>query len=170
MSLILDGAIEIKKKVFDEEAIAKRVKELGAQITEDFRGEELVVIGVIKGSVYFFSDLTRAIDLPIKIDMIGFGNIPDTTGFRVPNEYHEKIKYLYEHVDAFAAGKCILSTHCHNDLGMATANTVAGVLAGARQVEVTVNGIGERAGNTSLEEVAMIFKTHPDLGITTNIN
>src|SRR5574344_1554964 len=97
-------------------------------------------------------------------------NIPDTTGFRVPNEYHEKIKYLYEHVDAFAAGKSILSTHCHNDLGMATANTVAGVLGGARQVEVTINGIGERAGNTSLEEVAMIFKTHPDLGIETNIN
>ena len=97
-------------------------------------------------------------------------NIPDTTGFRVPNEYHEKIKYLYEHVDAFAAGKSILSTHCHNDLGMATANTVAGVLGGARQVEVTINGIGERAGNTSLEEIAMIFKTHPDLGIETNIN
>ncbi len=76
-------------------------------------------------------------------------NIPDTTGFRLPNEYNEKIKYLYEHVDAFAAGKSILSTHCHNDLGMATANTVAGVLGGARQVEVTVNGIGERAGNTS---------------------
>ena len=69
-------------------------------------------------------------------------NIPDTTGFRLPNEYHEKIKYLYEHVDAFAAGKAILSTHCHNDLGMATANTVAGVLGGARQVEVTINGIG----------------------------
>ncbi len=97
-------------------------------------------------------------------------NIPDTTGFRVPNEYQEKIKYLYENVDAFAAGKAILSTHCHNDLGMATANTVAGVLGGARQVEVTVNGIGERAGNTSLEEIAMIFKTHPDLGIETNIN
>ena len=97
-------------------------------------------------------------------------NIPDTTGFRVPNEYFEKIKYLYEHVDAFAAGKSILSTHCHNDLGMATANTVAGVLGGARQVEVTINGIGERAGNTSLEEIAMIFKTHPDLGIETNIN
>ena len=97
-------------------------------------------------------------------------NIPDTTGFRVPNEYFDKIKYLYEHVDAFAAGKSILSTHCHNDLGMATANTVSGVLAGARQVEVTINGIGERAGNTSLEEVAMIFKTHPDLGIETNIN
>ena len=97
-------------------------------------------------------------------------NIPDTTGFRLPNEYYDKIKYLYEHVDAFAAGKSILSTHCHNDLGMATANTVAGVLGGARQVEVTINGIGERAGNTSLEEVAMIFKTHPDLGIDTNIN
>ncbi len=97
-------------------------------------------------------------------------NIPDTTGFRIPNEYFEKIKYLYEHVDAFAAGKSILSTHCHNDLGMATANTVAGVLAGARQVEVTINGIGERAGNTSLEEVVMVFKTHPDLGIDTNIN
>ncbi|MCM1079648.1 MAG: 2-isopropylmalate synthase [Bacteroidales bacterium] len=97
-------------------------------------------------------------------------NIPDTTGFRLPGEYQEKIKYLYEHVDAFAAGKAILSTHCHNDLGMATANTVAGVLGGARQVEVTVNGIGERAGNTSLEEVAMTFKTHPELGIETNIN
>ena len=97
-------------------------------------------------------------------------NIPDTTGFRIPNEYGEKIKYLYEHVDAFAAGKSVLSTHCHNDLGMATANTIAGVMGGARQVEVTVNGIGERAGNTSLEEVAMIFKTHPDLGIETNIN
>jgi 2-isopropylmalate synthase len=97
-------------------------------------------------------------------------NIPDTTGFRIPEEYQEKIKYLYDHVDAFAAGKSILSTHCHNDLGMATANTVAGVMGGARQVEVTINGIGERAGNTSLEEIAMIFKTHPDLGIETNIN
>ena len=97
-------------------------------------------------------------------------NIPDTTGFRTPYEYGEKIKYLMEHVDGLSAGKAILSTHCHNDLGMATANTVAGALNGARQVEVTSNGIGERAGNTSLEEVAMIFKTHPDLGIETNIN
>ncbi|MBO4529291.1 MAG: 2-isopropylmalate synthase [Paludibacteraceae bacterium] len=97
-------------------------------------------------------------------------NIPDTTGFRIPFEYGEKIKYLMEHVDALSAGKAILSTHCHNDLGMATANTVAGVLNGARQVEVTINGVGERAGNTSLEEVAMIFKTHPDLNIETNIN
>ncbi len=97
-------------------------------------------------------------------------NIPDTTGYIIPNEYSEKIKYLYEHVDAIAAGKVILSTHCHDDLGMSTANTVAGVLAGARQVEVTINGIGERAGNTSLEEIAMIFKTHRELGIETNIN
>ena len=97
-------------------------------------------------------------------------NIPDTTGFRTPYEYGEKIKFLYEHVDAFAAGKSILSTHCHNDLGMATANTIAGVLNGARQVEVTINGIGERAGNTSLEEVVMTFKTHPNLNIETNIN
>ena len=97
-------------------------------------------------------------------------NIPDTTGFRVPNEYHEKIKYLMEHVDAFAAGKSILSTHCHNDLGMATANTLEGVLNGARQVEVTINGIGERAGNTSLEEIAMILKCHKGINIDTNIN
>lgn len=97
-------------------------------------------------------------------------NIPDTTGFRIPFEYGEKIKFLMENVDGLSSGKAILSTHCHNDLGMATANTVAGVLNGARQVEVTINGIGERAGNTSLEEVAMIFKTHPDLNIITNIN
>ena len=97
-------------------------------------------------------------------------NIPDTTGFRTPYEYGEKIKYLYEHVDAFAAGRSILSTHCHNDLGMATACTLEGVLNGARQVEVTINGIGERAGNTSEEEVAMILKCHHDLNIQTNIN
>ena len=97
-------------------------------------------------------------------------NIPDTTGFRTPYEYGEKIKYLNEHVDAFAAGRSILSTHCHNDLGMATANTVSGVLNGARQVETTINGIGERAGNTAMEEVVMTFKLHPDLGIETNIN
>ena len=97
-------------------------------------------------------------------------NIPDTTGYCLPNEFGEKIKYLMEHVDGLTSGKAILSTHCHNDLGMATANTMAGVLAGARQVEVTINGIGERAGNTSLEEVAMILKCHKGIGIDTNIN
>jgi len=87
-------------------------------------------------------------------------NIPDTTGYCLPNEYGDKIKYLMEHVDGLANEKAILSTHCHNDLGMATANTMSGVLNGARQVEVTINGVGERAGNTSLEEIAMILKCH----------
>ncbi|MDR3250407.1 MAG: 2-isopropylmalate synthase [Tannerella sp.] len=95
-------------------------------------------------------------------------NIPDTTGFCLPSEFGAKIKYLTEHVDGI--DRATLSTHCHNDLGMATANTVAGVVNGARQVEVTVNGIGERAGNTSLEEVVMIFKSHKTLGIDTNVN
>ncbi len=97
-------------------------------------------------------------------------NIPDTTGYCLPYEFGEKIKYLMEHVDGLSSGKTILSTHCHNDLGLATANTMAGVLNGARQVEVTINGIGERAGNTSLEEVAMILKCHRGIGIDTNIN
>ncbi len=113
--------------------------------------------------------LARVIEAAIKAGAT-VCNIPDTTGFRLPNEFNDKIRYLYEHIDALSAGKAILSTHCHNDLGMATANTIAGVLAGARQVEVTINGVGERAGNTSLEEVAMTFRTHPDLGIDTNIN
>jgi len=95
-------------------------------------------------------------------------NIPDTTGYCLPYEYGEKIKFLMENVKG--VHNAILSTHCHNDLGMATANTIAGVLNGARQVEVTINGIGERAGNTSLEEVAMILKSHKDIGIDTNIN
>ena len=95
-------------------------------------------------------------------------NIPDTTGYCLPDEYGTKIKYLMEHVDG--VHNAILSTHCHNDLGMATANTMSGVLNGARQVEVTINGIGERAGNTSLEEVAMIIKCHHDINIETNIN
>lgn len=95
-------------------------------------------------------------------------NIPDTTGYCLPVEYGEKIKYLFDHVDGI--DKAIISSHCHNDLGMATANTISGVMNGVRQVEVTINGIGERAGNTSLEEVAMILKCHKHLNIDTNIN
>jgi len=95
-------------------------------------------------------------------------NIPDTTGYCLPSEYGEKIKYLMEHVDGI--DKAIISTHCHNDLGMATANTMAGLLNGARQCEVTINGIGERAGNTSLEEIAMIIKCHKDITLETGIN
>ena len=95
-------------------------------------------------------------------------NIPDTTGYCLPADYGATIKYLVEHLDNI--DKAIISTHCHNDLGMATANTFSGVMNGARQVEVTINGIGERAGNTSLEEIAMILKCHKHLGIDTNIN
>ena len=113
--------------------------------------------------------LARVVDAVVKAGATVV-NIPDTTGFRIPVEYGEKIKYLMEHVDGLSSGKAILSTHCHNDLGMATANSLAGVINGARQVEVTINGIGERAGNTSLEEVVMALKTHPYLGIDTNIN
>ncbi len=95
-------------------------------------------------------------------------NIPDTTGYTLPEEFGAKIKYLKEHVDNI--DKAVISTHCHNDLGMATANTISGVLNGARQVEVTVNGIGERAGNTSLEEVTMILKSRKHLKLYTDIN
>jgi 2-isopropylmalate synthase len=94
-------------------------------------------------------------------------NIPDTTGYCLPHLYQKRIEYLYEHVNNIH--KATISVHCHNDLGMATANTISGLIGGARQAEVTINGIGERAGNTSLEEVAMIIETHKDLGFVTNI-
>ena len=111
--------------------------------------------------------LARVIEAVIKAGATVV-NIPDTTGYCLPEEYGAKIKYLVEHVDGIE--KATISTHCHNDLGMATANTFTGILNGARQVEVTINGIGERAGNTSLEEIAMILKCHRHLGIDTNIN
>ncbi len=95
-------------------------------------------------------------------------NIPDTTGYCLPDEYGAKIKYLKENVTGIH--KAILSCHCHNDLGLATANSIAGVINGARQIECTINGIGERAGNTSLEEVVMILRQHPSLNLDTNIN
>ncbi|RAJ02502.1 2-isopropylmalate synthase [Chitinophaga skermanii] len=95
-------------------------------------------------------------------------NIPDTNGYCLPGTYGEKIKFLVDNVKNI--DKAIISVHCHNDLGLATANSIAGVINGARQVECTINGIGERAGNTSLEEVAMILKTHHGLGYNTNIN
>jgi len=95
-------------------------------------------------------------------------NIPDTTGYCLPDEYGAKIKYLRENVKGI--DKVTLSCHCHNDLGLATANSIAGALNGARQIECTINGIGERAGNTSLEEVVMILRQHPSIGLDTNIN
>lgn len=94
-------------------------------------------------------------------------NIPDTTGYCLPHQYGEKIAYLLNNVPNI--DKAILSCHCHNDLGLATANSIAGVIAGARQIECTMNGLGERAGNTSLEEVVMIIKQHKQLRLHTDI-
>tara|TARA_X000001036_G_scaffold274279_1_gene254763 strand:- start:1008 stop:2159 length:1152 start_codon:yes stop_codon:yes gene_type:complete len=95
-------------------------------------------------------------------------NIPDTTGYCLPSEYGQKINFLINNVKNI--DKAIISCHCHNDLGLATANSIDGVINGARQIECTINGIGERAGNTSLEEVVMILKQHGELGLDTNIN
>jgi 2-isopropylmalate synthase len=94
-------------------------------------------------------------------------NIPDTTGYCLPHQYGEKMAYLINHVPNM--DKAVLSCHCHNDLGLATANSIAGVMAGAGQIECTINGLGERAGNTSLEEVVMVLKQHQYLGYYTNI-
>jgi 2-isopropylmalate synthase len=111
--------------------------------------------------------LARVIEAVIKAGATVV-NIPDTTGYCLPEEYGRKIKYLMDNVPNI--DKAIISTHCHNDLGMATANTMMGIINGARQVEVTMNGIGERAGNTSLEEIVMIIKSHHDLNLRTDIN
>lgn len=95
-------------------------------------------------------------------------NIPDTTGYCLPEEYGAKIAYLRDNVKGIH--KVILSTHCHNDLGLATANSIAGIQHGARQIECTINGVGERAGNTSLEEVVMIMRQHPYLDLDSKVN
>jgi 2-isopropylmalate synthase len=95
-------------------------------------------------------------------------NIPDTTGYCLPNQYGEKIAFLKNNVSNI--DKAVISCHCHNDLGLATANSISGAINGARQIECTINGLGERAGNTSLEEVVMIIKQHKDLHFTTSIN
>ena len=95
-------------------------------------------------------------------------NIPDTTGYCLPEDYGKKIKYLKENVKNIE--KAIISCHCHNDLGLATANSISGVINGARQIECTINGVGERAGNTSLEEVVMVMRQHKNLNLMTNIN
>ena len=95
-------------------------------------------------------------------------NIPDTTGYCLPHQYGEKIAYLKNNVPNI--DKAVISCHCHNDLGLATANSIAGIMSGARQIECTINGLGERAGNTALEEVVMIIKQHSSLGFYTGIN
>jgi 2-isopropylmalate synthase len=110
--------------------------------------------------------LARVIESVIKAGATTV-NIPDTTGYCLPHQYGEKIAYLVNKVPNI--DKAVISCHCHNDLGLATANSISGVLNGARQIECTINGLGERAGNTSLEEVAMIIKQHKHLGYFTNI-
>lgn len=110
--------------------------------------------------------LARVCEIAIKAGATVL-NIPDTTGYCLPSEYGAKIKYLKENVAGIE--NAILSCHCHNDLGLATANSIEGVINGARQIECTINGIGERAGNTALEEVVMILKQHPYLNLNTNI-
>ncbi len=111
--------------------------------------------------------LARVVEAVIKAGATVI-NIPDTTGYCLPDEFGRKIRFLKENVHGIE--KVVIATHCHNDLGMATANTISGIQNGARQAEVTINGIGERAGNTSLEEVAMIFRSHHELNVETNIN
>jgi 2-isopropylmalate synthase len=95
-------------------------------------------------------------------------NIPDTTGYCMPHQYQAKIQYLFDHVKGIE--KAVISCHCHNDLGLATANAIYGAMAGARQIECTINGLGERAGNTSLEEVVMVIRQHKELNLYTDIN
>ncbi|RYF37624.1 MAG: 2-isopropylmalate synthase [Chitinophagaceae bacterium] len=111
--------------------------------------------------------LARVIEAVIKAGATTV-NIPDTTGYCLPNQYGEKIAFLKNNVSNI--DKAIISCHCHNDLGLATANSIAGVMNGARQIECTINGLGERAGNTSLEEVVMVLKQHKHLGLYTNVN
>lgn len=116
-----------------------------------------------RADLVFLAQLVEAV-IAAGADVV---NIPDTTGYCLPHLYGRRIQYLFEHVKNI--DKAIISVHCHNDLGMATANTISGLMNGARQAEVTINGIGERAGNTSLEEVAMILQTHKDLDLQTGI-
>lgn len=116
-----------------------------------------------RADLAFLAQMTEAV-IAAGADVV---NIPDTTGYCLPHLYGKRIEYLFRNVSNI--DKAVISVHCHNDLGMATANTIAGLVAGARQAEVTINGIGERAGNTSLEEVVMITKVHKDLDMHTRI-
>ncbi len=111
--------------------------------------------------------LARVIEAVIKAGATTV-NIPDTTGYCLPHEYGNKIAFLVNNVPNI--DKAVISCHCHNDLGLATANSIAGIISGARQIECTINGLGERAGNTSLEEVVMVIKQHKELHFYTDVN
>jgi 2-isopropylmalate synthase len=161
---VSENHLQHKLRMTREEALATGVQAVkwARQFTDDVE--------------YFMEDSGRAdLSYVYKVveEVIKAGattiNVPDTTGFTYPNEYYHLIKGIIENVPN--SDKAVFSCHCHNDLGMATANTLAGVMAGARQVEVTVNGIGERAGNTSLEEVVMALYIRNDkFGASTGID
>jgi 2-isopropylmalate synthase len=161
---VSDNHLEHKLRMTREQALEVGVKAVrfAKQFTDDIE--------------YFMEDSGRAdLDYVYKVveEVIKAGattiNVPDTTGYTYPNEYYHLIKSIIENVPN--SDKAVFSCHCHNDLGMATANTLAGVMAGARQVEVTVNGIGERAGNTALEEVVMALHIRKDkFGVETGVD
>lgn len=146
-----------------EEILARAVEAVkyAKQFVEDI---EFYAEDAGRADIHFLAQMIEAV--------IGAGatvvNIPDTNGYCLPDQYGSKIKFLKENVKNI--DQAIISVHCHNDLGLATANSIAGLQNGARQIEGTINGIGERAGNTSIEEVVMILKTHQALGLNTNIN
>ena len=167
--------------------VARQLEKLGVDIIEagfpiSSPGDFNSVVEAVKYARRFVDDvefyaedagrteeeyLARVVEAVIKAGATVV-NIPDTTGYCLPNEYGAKIAYLMNHVPNI--DKAIISTHCHNDLGMATANTLAAVQNGARQVEVTINGLGERAGNTALEEIVMAIACHKNLDFNIGIN
>lgn len=151
-----DIHLQYKLKISREECIARAVKAVkyAASLCEEV---EFSPEDAGRSDRAF---LTKVLGEVIKAGATTL-NIPDTVGYNTPEEYGKTIAYLIANTEG--SGKVIWSTHCHNDLGLATANTLAGVVSGARQVEVTINGIGERAGNTALEEVVMSLHTHPSL-------
>ena len=157
-----------------ESHIVHKLRTTPERILERAAGAVKLAKGFVEDVEFYAEDAGRA-ELPFLREVIQAAvdagatvlNIPDTTGYCLPEEYGAIIAYLVEHVDGIE--DCTLSTHCHNDLGLATANSIAGVQHGARQIECTINGIGERAGNTSLEEVVMVLKQHSRLGLETGI-
>ncbi len=158
-----DNHIKYKFNATREEILERAVK--AVKLARNLAAEvEFYAEDAGRADLSFLATLTEAV-INAGATVI---NIPDTTGFCLPSEYQAKMEYLVNNVPNM--DKAILSCHCHNDLGLATANSIAGAIGGARQIECTINGIGERAGNTSLEEVAMIIDKHPELGFYTTIN
>ncbi len=158
-----DNHIKYKFNATREEILERAVK--AVKLARNLAAEvEFYAEDAGRADLSFLAKLTEAV-IAAGATVV---NIPDTTGFCLPSEYQAKMEYLVNNVPNI--DKAILSCHCHNDLGLATANSIAGTIGGARQIECTINGIGERAGNTSLEEVAMIIDKHPELGFYTTID